>query len=121
VNSGGTYRAEDVTAACFAFQSGVVGSGVWNFNADQVCDGIVCTGTRGELRVPVFTDGDLVLRCDMREEVIPFRNPPHVHQPLIQSIVDHLRGGPPCESTGESGARTSWVLDRCLDGYYGRR
>ena len=29
------------------------------------------------------------------EEVIPVRNPPHVHQPLIQTIVDELRGTRP--------------------------
>jgi hypothetical protein len=50
-------------------------------------------------------------------ETIALRNPPHVHQPLIQSIVDELRGRGQCVSTGESGARTSWVMDRCLEGY----
>jgi hypothetical protein len=42
------------------------------------------------------------------------RYPPHVHQPLIQAIVDELAGNGRCPSTGESGARASWVLDRCL-------
>ena len=47
-----------------------------------------------------------------------FRNPPHVHQPLIQTIVDELRGKGKCESTGESGARSAWVTDTCLASYY---
>jgi hypothetical protein len=46
--------------------------------------------------------------------VHPFSNPPHVHQPLIQTIADELHGRGRCESTGESGARASHVLDRCL-------
>ena len=51
------------------------------------------------------------------EEVLPIRNPPHVHQPLIQTIVDELRGRGRCESTGESGARATWVMDRLLERY----
>jgi predicted dehydrogenase len=120
VNTGRQYRAEDVTAACFEFESGAVGTGVWNFNAGKNEDGIVFTGPEGELRTPVFTDGDVVLRRRGQEgpEIFPFRNPPHVHQPLIQAIVDDLLGGRKCESTGESGARTTGVLDACIAGYY---
>ncbi|MFB3904525.1 MAG: Gfo/Idh/MocA family protein [Acidobacteriota bacterium] len=118
VNSGGSYKAEDVTAACFQFQSGVVGHGIWNFNADRWEDGIVFRCSSGELRTPVFTDTDIVLRSGSEETVFEMRNPPHVHQPLIQSIVNELLGQGRCESTGESGARASWVMDRCLEGYY---
>jgi hypothetical protein len=65
----------------------------------------------------VFADGDLVLRRQGSEDVVAVRNPPHVHQPLIQTIVDELRGRGCCESTGESGARASWVMDRLLESY----
>jgi 1,5-anhydro-D-fructose reductase (1,5-anhydro-D-mannitol-forming) len=117
VNTGGTYKAEDVTAACFQFESGIVGEGIWNFNADRWEDAIVFLGSSGELRTPVFTDGDIVLRSGGEEKVFEVRNPPHVHQPLIQTIVDELLGHGHCESTGESGARASWVMDRCLETY----
>jgi 1,5-anhydro-D-fructose reductase (1,5-anhydro-D-mannitol-forming) len=120
VNSGGTYAAEDVTAASFRFESGAVGTGIWNFNAAHSDNGIVITGSAGTLRLPVFANTDLVLVRDGREEVIPFSNPPHVHQPFVQTVVDELLGRDRCESTGESAARASWVMDRCLDGYYGR-
>ncbi len=120
VNSGGTYAAEDVTAAHFRFESGVVGTGVWNFNAAYAANGMVITGSAGELRLPVFTDAGLVVVRDTNEETIPFRNPPHIHQPFVQTVVDELLGRGTCESTGESGARASWVMDRCLEGYYSR-
>lgn len=121
LNTGHLYCAEDVTATCFEFASGIVGTGVWNFHADHSEDQIVLTGSEGELRTPVFTDGDVLLRRDGRVESLPFRRPDHVHQGLIQTIVDQLRGCGTCESTGESGARTSWVMDRCLESYYGER
>jgi hypothetical protein len=44
-----------------------------------------------------------------------------VHQPLIQTIVDELHGRGECPSTGESAARTSWVLDECVRDYYAHR
>lgn len=47
--------------------------------------------------------------------------PEHVHQPLIQSIVDELNGQGSCPSTGESGARATWVIDQFLDDYRKRR
>ena len=47
-------------------------------------------------------------------------DPPYVHQPLIQTIVDELHGRGKCPSTGESGARTSWVLDECVRDYYAK-
>jgi 1,5-anhydro-D-fructose reductase (1,5-anhydro-D-mannitol-forming) len=119
VNSGGSYSAEDVTTACFEFTSGVVGTGVWNFNSARNEDGIIVTGSEGQLRTPVFTDGSIVLQREGQEEVLPFRNPPHVHQPLIQTVVDQLLGCGTCESTGESGGRTSWVMDQCLRSFYG--
>jgi predicted dehydrogenase len=120
VNTGNAYAAEDVTAAAFRLGERVVGTGIWNFNAAENTDAIVFTGPDGDLRVPVFTDGDLVVSANGRRDVHTFRNPPHVHQPLIQTIVDELRGRGRCESTGESGARASWVMDRCLEGYYSR-
>ncbi len=120
VNTGGTYAAEDLTTACFRFESGMAGTGVWNFNADRSADGIVVSGTDGELHMPVFANAPLRLRASGCEEVRPFLNPPHVHQPLVQTIVDELLGRGRCESTGRSGARASWVMAECLAGYYGR-
>jgi 1,5-anhydro-D-fructose reductase (1,5-anhydro-D-mannitol-forming) len=119
VNTGGSYRAEDVTAAGFVFESGAVGTGVWNFNADHTEDRITFTGSEGELQTPVFTDGDITINRGGNLDVEAFRNPPHVHQPLIQTIVDQLAGTGSCESTGESGTRTGWVMSECLRSFYG--
>ena len=114
VNTGGAYPAEDVTAAAFGFASGLVGSAIFNFNAHEKTDRLTFAGTRGRLSTPIFADEDVLIEADGGRDVLAIRNPPHVHQPLIQSIVDELAGRGRCESTGESGARASWVLERCL-------
>ena len=48
-------------------------------------------------------------------EEIAIADPQHVHQPLVQAIVDELNGRGRCPSTGESAARTAWVMDEMLD------
>jgi 1,5-anhydro-D-fructose reductase (1,5-anhydro-D-mannitol-forming) len=118
LNTGAAYAAEDVTVAAFRAGVDVAGTGIWNFHADAKTDVMTFTGSRGRLATPVFTDGNIVVSRDDAIETFPLRNPPHVHQPLIQTIVDELHGQGQCESTGESGARTAWVMDRCVEGYY---
>ena len=78
-------------------------------------------GSEGELMTPVFSDTDVVVTRGSVQIVDEVRNPPHVHQPLIQTIVDELSGNGTCPSTGESAARTSWVMDQCVAHYYGRQ
>ena len=114
VNTGGTYEVEDVTAASFRMAGDVVGSGIWNFNAGATRDTMVFMGSDGELRTPIFHEEEILLSTSQGDTLYPIRNPPHVHQPLIQSIVDELAGRGRCDSTAESGARASRVLDLCL-------
>ena len=121
INTAGAYRAEDVTVAAFEFDQGVVGTGVWNFNAPAKSDTITFIGSEGELTTPVFSDTAVVVTRGSAKIVEEVRNPPHVHQPLIQTIVNELGGNGRCESTGESAARTSWVMDQCVAHYYGRQ
>ena len=118
LNTGGSYEPEDVTATAFQIGDKVAGTGVWNFNAPVSADSIVFIGSEGEITTAVRADEDVVVTRGGNSSLYRFRNPPHVHQPLIQTIVDELRGKGKCESTGESGARSSWVMERCLQGYY---
>ena len=116
INTAGAYGAEDVTAAAFRFGTQVVGTGIWNFNAGSPADTIIFTGADGLLETPIFSDTDVIVSRGAERQVHPARYPPHVHQPLIQTIVDELAGKGRCPSSGASGARASWVLDRCLSG-----
>jgi len=118
INTGGTYAAEDVTVAAYQIGDDLAGTGVWNFNADDSADSITFIGSTGRLTTAILAEADVTVVRDGQPNTYRFRNPPHVHQPLIQTIVDELRGRGTCESTGESGARSSWVMDRCVERYY---
>jgi len=74
-------------------------------------------GAHGKLAFSTFGVEPVVLTTaeGIQEFAIP--HPPHVHQPLIQTVVDELNGVGQCPSKGESGARTSWVMDEMLKEY----
>lgn len=117
-NTAGLYPAEDVVSGQFLFESGVHGTGLWCFNAYTSLDYAEIIGTRGKIAYATFDTEPILLTTADGTRSIPITQPEHVQQPLIQSIVDELNGGPPCPSTGESGARTSHVMDQLVANYY---
>ena len=91
-------------------------AGTFCFSADADVEYTELVGTTGRLRFSTFAPVPIrILRGDTVEER-PAGDPEHVHQPLIQSIVDELLGQGRCPSTGESGARTAKVMDAILAG-----
>ncbi len=90
-NQAGLYPAEDVVTGSFVFQSGVQGAGVWCFSAYDAHDSVEIVGERGQISFSTFGADDpvrLVKSDGAREYHIP--HPPHVQQPLIQTVVDEL-------------------------------
>jgi predicted dehydrogenase len=108
------YPAEDTVAMAFAFGSGVLGTGLWNFCADRREDRVEIVGDRGRLVFATFGDGPIRIERGGHVEDIDVANPEHIQQPLIASIVAELTGQGVCPSTADSGARTSWVMDQVL-------
>ncbi len=119
-NQGGLYPAEDIVTGNFIFQSGVHGIGVWCFSAFSQCDNTEIIGTKGKLSFSTFDASPVVLITSGHVEQFTIENPLHIQQPLIQTIVDELNGEGRCPSTGETGARTSWVMDRMLESWRAR-
>jgi len=113
-NQLGAYPAEDTVAMAFRFDSGVLGTGLWNFAADRREDRVHIVGDKGRLTFATFGDGPIRLEADGRGEDIRIANPEHIQQPLIESIVAELTGKGVCPSNARSGARTSWVMDQVL-------
>ena len=115
MNRAGALPSEDSVTAAFRFESGVQASGAWCYATDHDEEYNEIVGARGRIRFSTFTAKPIgLLRGDTLEER-PVSDPPHVHQPLIQTIVDELNGEGRCPSTGESAARTARVLDAILE------
>jgi predicted dehydrogenase len=89
-NQGKQYDAEDIVTANFTFE------------------------TKGKIVFRFFTDEPFHLVRDTKDEEFGIKYPQHVQQPLIQKIVDDLLGKGKSPSTGLTGAKTNWVLDKIL-------
>jgi predicted dehydrogenase len=116
VNQAGWYDAEDAACASLKFASGVIGSLSFCFTADAAArtDRIEIVGSEGSISFSCFANNPVVLNRPEGREEFAAPLPEHVQQPLIQTIVDELRGRGCCPSTGVSGARTSLVLDQMV-------
>lgn len=116
-NQAGLYEAEDIVTGHFRFQSGVHGVGAWCFTAGEQQDRVELIGSRGTISFSTFENDPVELIVDGRTTRFEIAHPPHVAQPLIQTVVDALTGRGICPSTGTTGARTSWVMDQMLESY----
>jgi predicted dehydrogenase len=121
-NLASAHAVEDAIAMSFRTRSGVLGTAAWNFASAVRTEWLEISGTDARLSCSVFGNEPLrVERADGSVENLERPNPPHVAQPLIQTVVDDLLGRGTCPSTGESARRTSRVMDQVLAGYYGGR
>ena len=113
-NEAWPYPGEDTVVASYRFSSGVLGEGSWCFAANfrRQTDEIV--GTAGQIRFSIAAPDPIVLTRGEHLEEVRIDDPPHVHQPLVQTIVDELNGSGRCPSTGASAARTGWVTEQIL-------
>jgi len=120
-NQAKLYPAEDIVAAAFEFESGVEGIGLWWFASPAVVDRTEILGTRGRVMFASFDEAPVLLQIGEETTEFAIPHPPHVQQPLIQTVVDQLNGVGRCPSTGETAARTTRVMDQILASYYEAR
>ncbi|MDP2888200.1 MAG: Gfo/Idh/MocA family oxidoreductase [Bacteroidota bacterium] len=119
-NQAGYYPAEDTVTGTFLFGNGVIGTGSWCFvvakgNEEDI---IEINGTKGKLSFSSFQHGDVKLTSPEGTVSFSFRNPENIQHNLIDQVVKALRGVEECVSTGKTAARTSWVLEEMVKGYY---
>ncbi len=120
-NVASAYAAEDAVALIFRTAAGAPGSMACNFASALRDDTMRIAGKEGEISFTVFRSEPVKWETASGTQAFDLPYPPHVGQPLIQSVVDDLLGRGACPSTGESARRTSRVMDRVLGGYYGGR
>ena len=92
----------------------MVGGGLWCFTAGgPATDQLEIIGSRGRVIFSYFDQAPVCLSIDGEEEqqyLYPRQDP--IQLPLIRRIVAALRGEGDCPSTGESAARTNWVMEQ---------
>ncbi|MEN8127161.1 MAG: Gfo/Idh/MocA family oxidoreductase [Planctomycetota bacterium] len=106
------YEAEDIVSGVFITEKNVHVNLVWNFNAASRLDRIEIIGSKGTLTFSTFADNPIVLENAAGRQEFTIDNPPHIQQPLIQTIVNELRSRGRCPSTGKTAAQTNWVMQQ---------
>jgi predicted dehydrogenase len=115
-NQAGKYKAEDIVTGAFRFASGVQAAGTWCFSAFENVDATEIVGTDGKVTFSTFDAQPITLTTRDGATTFSFDYPQHIEQPLIQMVVDELNGIGKSPSTGDTGARTSRVMDQMLAG-----
>jgi len=115
-NQAQLYPADDIVTGTFIFETGVIGNGLWCFTTNLVSeqDETCIVGSIGQLSYNTFGSPmkiSLVTSSNGREE-FTFDHSQPIQEPLIQLVVDELRGVGVSPATGISGARTQWVMDK---------
>lgn len=121
-NQAGMYPAEDILSVAFEFESGVVGNGIWCFNASSINDRdqLEIIGTKGRIVFSTFDFVPVKLITEVGEQTFDYPKPEHVQQGMIQQIVNVLRGEEEPVSTGETGSRTNYILEEIVKKYYSK-
>ncbi len=115
-NNNPWYDVEDTVCAIFKFKTGIIGNGLWSFYTDEAAqkDQTEIIGTKGSI---IFSSFDLspvqLIHGDKKIE-FPYLNPENIQYNLIKQVNDALINNTECISTGESAARTNWVLEQIV-------
>ncbi len=113
-NQANLYSTEDTVSAEFVFENGIQGTGTWCFTTGVNLDQTRIIGNKGMLSFDTFGSGSIKLKLENQTKELPYINPEHIQEPLIQMIVNELLGKGVCPSKGESAVLTNWFMDRAL-------
>ena len=117
-NQQGLYAAEDSVAASWRYESGVTGSGFWNFASHTATDHVVLHGDKGRIEYSVFGEVPLKLVTEAGEETLEVAHPVNIQHPHIENIRRHLAGEARHPALGREGAKASAMMDAILGSYY---
>jgi predicted dehydrogenase len=114
VNQQGLYTSMDSVAGSWMYESGVTGSGSWNFGAEKREDVVEIFGDKGKISFSVFEEVPIQLEQESFKESLIIKHPENVQFFHVQNMQNHLLKNSIHPSTGSTALHTSWVLDAIL-------
>ncbi len=115
-NQAGWYAPEDIVLASWVHPGGILGSGVWCFSVapEQRRDVAEIVGSQGRITFSFFESVPVCLDVAGELRQFPFPRQEPIQLPLIQKVVSALREEGHSPSTGDSAARTNWVMEQMV-------
>jgi predicted dehydrogenase len=113
-NQQGLYSAKDAVSASWLHESGITGTGSWNFGSSMREDKVEIYGSKGKITFSVFENDPLILTNNMEQKILNIEHPENIQLYHAQLIREHLLGNTTHPSTGITGAHTNWVMDKII-------
>lgn len=113
-NQQGLYSAKDAVTANWLHQSGITGSGSWNFGTEKREDNVEIFGSKGKIKFSIFNEQPIRLKSQDKTESLSIEHPENIQLYHVQNIKKHLESEFTHPSTGETAAKTTWVMDQIL-------
>ena len=114
INQQGLYSAMDAVTGNWLHNSGITGSGNWNFGTENREDQVKIYGSKGKIEFSVFADQPIVLESNGNTESMIIENPENIQLYHVENIKKQLLNQATHPSTGETAAHTAWVMDQIL-------
>ncbi|PWA06971.1 oxidoreductase [Flavobacterium psychrotolerans] len=114
INQQGLYSANDALTACWLHESGITGTGSWNFGCSMREDVVEIFGSQGKIHFSVFDDKPVALINEHGTTELYIENPEHIQLYHVENMRNHLLGETTHPSSGLTAAHTSWVMDQII-------
>jgi len=108
------YTAKDAIVASWLHQSGITGSGSWNFGCSQAEDKVVIFGSEGQIEFSVFADNVIKCLSADKNETLFIEHPENVQLYHAIAMKQHLNNEQQHPSTGETATHTGWVMSNIV-------
>ena len=108
------YTAKDAIVACWLHDSGVMGTGSWNFGCSDDGDRVEILGSKGSITFSVFDEAPVILVNGDGTKELAIPHPENVQFNHVEEMRDQLFGKGQHPSSGTTATHTSWVMDRIL-------
>ena len=106
------YSAKDAVSATWLHNTGVTGSGYWNFGAFSREDKVEIIGRKGKITFSVFEEEPIVLLTLKERQEFFIENPKHIQLYHVDNMRKDLDGVLKHPSNGDSATHTAWVMDK---------
>lgn len=114
LNQQGLYTAKDAVSASWLHESGITGSGSWNFGSYLREDTVEIYGSKGKITFSVFENEPLILKNEQGETKLYIEHPENIQLYHVQKMKESLLHNAAHPSIGVTAAHTSWVMDKMV-------
>ena len=114
INQQGLYTAMDAVTGSWVHESGITGSGSWNFGTEKREDLVQIYGDKGKISFSVFDDSPILLEQGNHKESVFIEHPENIQLFHVQNIKKQLSENKAHPSTGKTAMHTTSVLERIL-------